>query len=53
MRRGIVTMLSATAVTSAVMAMSGFAAPAYARATPGKAHQASSLPVIATDSYAG
>jgi hypothetical protein len=54
MRRGIVTMLSATAVTSAVMAMAGFAAPAYARATPAeKAHEGRSLPVIATSSYAG
>src|SRR5437899_1469157 len=54
MRRGIVTMLSATAVTSAVMAMAGFAAPAYARATPAeKAHEGRSLPVIATSSYVG
>ena len=56
MRRGIVTMLSATAVTSAVMAIAGFAAPAYAgqrAAPPGKAHEAQSLPVIATSSYAG
>lgn len=56
MRRGIVTMLSATAVTGAVMAIAGFAAPAYAgqrAALPGKAHEAQSLPVIATSSYAG
>ena len=56
MRRGIVTMLSATAVTSAVMAIAGFAAPAYAgqrAAPPGKAHEAQSLPVIATSSFAG
>jgi hypothetical protein len=54
MRRGIVTTLSATAVTGAVMAMTGFAAPAYARATPpGKAHAGRSLPVTATDSFAG
>ena len=56
MRRGIVTMLSATAVTSAVMAMAGFAAPAHAsiRAVPpGKAHEAQSRPVIPTSSYAG
>jgi len=56
MRRGIVTMLSATAVTSAVMAMAGFAAPAHAGtrlAPPGKAHAAQSLPVTATVSYAG
>ena len=56
MRRGIVTMLSATAVTGAVMAIAGFAAPAYAgqrAAPPGKAHEAQSLPVIATSSYAG
>ena len=56
MRRGIVTMLSAAAVTSAVMAIAGFAAPAYAgqrAAPPGKAHEAQSLPVIATSSYAG
>ena len=56
MRRGIVTMLSAMAVTGAVMAIAGFAAPAYAgqrAALPGKAHEAQSLPVIATSSYAG
>jgi hypothetical protein len=56
MRRGIVTMLSAAAVTSAVMAITGFAAPAHAstRAVPpGKAHEARSQPVIATSSYAG
>jgi hypothetical protein len=56
MRRGIVTILSATAVTSAVMAIAGFAAPASAgtrAAPPGKAHEAQSLPVIATSSYAG
>jgi hypothetical protein len=56
MRRGIATILSATAVTSAVMAIAGFAAPAYAgqrAAPPGKAHEAQSLPVIATSSYAG
>ena len=57
MRRGIVTMLSATAVTGAVMAAAGFAAPAYAAGTRavahGKAHEAQSLPVIATSSYAG
>lgn len=53
MRRGIVTILAAAAVTSAVLATAGLAAPAYARATPGRAHQASSLPVIATQSYAG
>lgn len=54
MRRGIVTILSATAVTSAVVAMAGFAAPAYASPTlPGKAHLGPSLPVVATDSFAG
>jgi hypothetical protein len=53
MRGGIVTILSAAAVTSAVLATAGFAAPAYARATPGRAHEASSLPVSATESYAG
>jgi hypothetical protein len=56
MRRGIATILSATAVTSAVMAIAGFAAPAYAGSTaapPGKAHEAQSLPVIATSSFAG
>ena len=56
MRRGIVTMLSAAVVTGAVMAIAGFAAPAYAgqrAAPPGKAHEAQSLPVIATSSYAG
>src|SRR5690349_7929705 len=54
MRRGIVTILSATAVTSAVVAMAGFAAPAYASPTlPGKAHLGQSLPVVATDSFAG
>jgi hypothetical protein len=56
MRRGIVTMLSATAVTGTVIAIAGFAAPASAgqRAAPqGKAHEAQSLPVIATSSYAG
>jgi hypothetical protein len=56
MRRGIVTMLSATAVTGTVIAIAGFAAPAYAgqrAAPPGKAHEAQSLPVIATSSYAG
>jgi hypothetical protein len=56
MRRGIVTMLSAAAVTSAVMAITGFAAPAHAStraAPPGKAHEAQSQPVIATSSYAG
>jgi hypothetical protein len=56
MRRGAVTMLSAAAVTSAVMAIAGFAAPAHASTTaapPGKAHEAQSLPVIATSSYAG
>jgi hypothetical protein len=56
MRRGIVTMLSATAVTGAVVAIAGFAAPAYAgqrAALPGKAHEAQSLPVIASSSYAG
>jgi hypothetical protein len=57
MRRGIVTMLSATAVTGAVMAAAGFAAPAYAAGTRavahGKAHEAQSLPVIATSSFAG
>jgi hypothetical protein len=51
MRRGIVTMLSAAAVTSAVIAAGGFAVPA--QAAQGKAHQAQSLPVIATSSYAG
>jgi hypothetical protein len=56
MRRGIVTVLSAAAVTSAVMATAGFTAPAHAStraARAGKAHEAQSLPVIATDSYAG
>jgi hypothetical protein len=54
MRRGIATILSATAVTSAVMAIAGFAAPASAGATPtGKAHEGRSLPVIATSSFAG
>jgi hypothetical protein len=56
MRRGIVTMLSATAVTSAVMAIAGFAAPAQAgtRAVPpGRAHEAQSRPVIPSFSYAG
>lgn len=56
MRRGIATILSATAVTSAVMAIAGFAAPASAgtrAAPPGRAHEAQSLPVIATSSYAG
>jgi hypothetical protein len=51
MRRGIVNMLSAAAVTSAVIAVGGFAVPA--QAAQGKAHEAQSLPVIATSSYAG
>jgi hypothetical protein len=43
MRSGIVTMFSAAAVTSAVMATAGFAAPAYASAAPhAKVHQAQS-----------
>jgi hypothetical protein len=54
MRRGIVTVLSATAVTGAVLAMASVAAPAYAKATsPGKMHAGGSLPVVATDSFAG
>ncbi len=56
MRRGVATIRSATAVASVVMAVAGFAAPAHAgtlAAPPGKAHEAQSLPVIATSSYAG
>ncbi len=56
MRKGIVTVLSATAVATVVMAMAGFPAPAHASTTAapqGKAHEAQSRPVIATSSYAG
>jgi hypothetical protein len=53
MRRGIVTILSAAAATSAVLATAGLAAPGYASAAAGREHEASSLPVIATESYAG
>jgi hypothetical protein len=56
MRRGIVTILSAAAATSAVMAVTGFTAPAHAGTTAamrGKVHEAQSRPVIPTSSYAG
>lgn len=56
MRRGIATMLSATAVTSAVMAIAGFAAPAQAGTRPvppGNVHATQSRPVVPTLSYAG
>lgn len=56
MRRGIVTMLSATAVTSTVLAIAGFAAPAQAGTRPvppGHVHATQSRPVVPTLSYAG